>query len=459
MNQQQRLPRAASTRIVDDTGTLSGIWLRWDVLTQAERFVCVSIVLIPLWWWIGWGYIPLLLLFSIISYELLNHGGLRLQRPSLTVVSVIAFGLYRLVGSNLSEIAVNSVLNPIAFWICGGLILWYIQSNDIRVRLQVVGWACSVSVAQMIVFWLVVHFVFSEPHYAPYRTLIASLTGKAEQFLPGAGNGNYLRPYEPYEKGLGGLARFSFFFSHPEVSSFVVSFTGLLALDLRNRFWSLLLLGACSFLLVICQTRSAWLSFPILLVVRWLFTTGKIWGPSIVCTLFAVASFVTLSLPPVTDALINTYTHTVEATGNFRQESTEGRAKIYERTLEDFWEAPFLGHGVNGPTVVPGYDPARIGSHSFILGTLLYKSGLLGTAIFLTFWTSFIVWLYNTRVGRSACCFLILIYFSLSSLVTEFEIVTLLLFLLCTIIREPKCSLLGSLSTSPTLSNRLRIKG
>lgn len=158
MNQQQRLPRSASTRIVDDTGTLSGIWLRWDVLTQAERFVCVSIVLIPLWWWIGWGYIPLLLLFSIISYELLNHGGLRLQRPSLTVVSVIAFGLYRLVGSNLSEIAVNSVLNPIAFWICGGLILWYIQSNDIRVRLQVVGWACSVSVAQMIVFWLVVHF-------------------------------------------------------------------------------------------------------------------------------------------------------------------------------------------------------------------------------------------------------------------------------------------------------------
>jgi hypothetical protein len=440
---QQCLSKSPYGRVKDDEKLLSAICLRWDALKQPEKVVCATIVLIPLWWLLGWAYVLLILTMGIAVCEFFHSGGLHLKRPSIIATSAVVFGLYRLVSvsSHAEVLTPNLILSQINTWVCCGLLLWYIQSKDVRIRPQVITWACSVAVVEMVVFWLVVHFVLGEPYYNPPLSLFGLLTNKGERYVPGVGNGNYLMPYFPGDRALAGLSRFCFFFPGPESFALAVGFIGLLALDIKNRLWSLLLFLACVFLMLLSGTRSTWIVFPVVVFVRYFFAIGKAWGPSLLCTLIALASFVTLSLPPVTDILFDRYTATLEATGNFRQDSTEVRAKIYTRTLQGIVNEPdrlLFGHGVMGETVLPGYEPAKVGSHSFILGTLLYRSGLVGTGIFITFWASLILWFYNSRVGRPVCCLLVLLYFSLTFLVMELEMSVIPITLVCAVLHVPK---------------------
>jgi hypothetical protein len=418
----------------NDQSPLKGIWIQWKTLTRAEQVVCTGIVLIPLWWALGWTWSLFTLLVGIAIHDLFHHGSLRLKRPTLETIALLAFGFYFFINSNLKTavLSPSSLGGPISLWISGGLALWYIQSNNIRVRPQVMAWAFSISIVQMIVFWLVVHFVLAEPSYTPSRTLFGWLTDKGEQFVSGTGNANYLNPYGPNERGIGGLARFSFFFSHASTCAMLVGFAALLSLDMKNRTWTIGMVLACSFLLFLTQTRSAWLAFPIVLAVRYFSTRSKV----ALFTLISAISFAVLSFPPITDPLFGNYGEAIQATNNLRRDSSEVRSLIYQRTLERIPEELLLGHGINGPTVLPGFDPGRIGSHSFYLGTLLYKSGVLGTATFLIFLAALFTWL--TKTDRPICCFLILLFIGLNLLVEEAEIVTMLLVLLCTLLREPE---------------------
>lgn len=441
MNQQLRLPESPSQVAKHHQNLISGIWLRWDVLTPAERFVCISIVLIPLWWLMGWAYMLMLLVTGVTLYEILHDGNLRLKRPSLIAVSAITFGLYTIASRilNTELFTPSLILHPINGWVCYGLLIWYIQSKDIRVRLQVVAWAISVLAVQMLVFWLVIHFIFSEPNYTPSRTLFGLLASKNERFIPGLGNSNYLMPYLR-DKTIGGLSRFVFFFPGPEAFALTAGFMSLLALDIKNRTWSVSLFLVCVFLLLLSGTRSTWLAFPFIIGIRYFFTIGKVFGPVFLCTVMAVVSFATLSLPVVTNLFFDTSTSTVEATSNFRGDSTEVRHKIYERTLDAVLNEPdnlVLGRGVPGNTVLPGYAPAMVGTHSFILGALLYRAGLLGTGIFVTYWTLLILWFYNTRVGRPACCLLVLLFFSITFATMELESPVMPITLVCAVLREP----------------------
>ncbi|MEO0686196.1 MAG: hypothetical protein AAFY76_14455, partial [Cyanobacteria bacterium J06649_11] len=113
---------------------------------------------------------------------------------------------------------------------------------------------------------------------------------------------------------------------------------------------------------LICQARNAWLALFVVLVVRWLVTTGKTGGLAFLLSLFAITSFTTLSLPSVTDWIQETSTNTVEATKNFRKDSTDDRYKVYVINWERVIEEPMMGHGVNGPSVTPVYEFAAIGS-------------------------------------------------------------------------------------------------
>ncbi len=427
----------------EPTGPLQGYGIRWKTLTRAEQLVCASIALLPLWWILGWSWTLAVWMLGIIAHDIFRYGNLRFKSPTLSAAALLAFGFYTLINSNLRSptFNLNSVIGPTTLWICAGLALWYIQSNDIRIRPQVMAWAFSVSIIQMIVFWLIVHFGLSEHSYIPYRTLFGFLTDKGEQFIPGAGNANYLKPYEPSEKGLGGLARYSFFFAHPSTCALWVGFAALLSLDMKNRIWATYMVLGCSFLLLLGQTRSAWLAFPVALAARYFFNRSKVF----LFALVSVVSLAVLSLPPITDSLLGNYTGAIEATSHLRKDSSKVRNLIYARTLERIPEELLLGHGINGPTVLPGFDAGRIGSHSFFLGTLLYKAGVLGTAIFTTFLVSLFLWLARTKTGRPTCCFFIFLYFGLNLLVEEPEIVTVLLVLLCTLLRETAITLKGGL--------------
>ncbi len=442
MNQQlrlaARLPQSTLGLVEDNDRLLHGIRLRWSALSQSERLVCLGIVLLPLWWLLGWAYMMLMLTIGIVVYEHLHNGGLRLQRPSLIACSALTYGLFRLVsiGLHLGELTPHLVLGQLNDWICCGLLIWYIQSKDIRVRPLVVAWACSIAVLEMLVFWLIVHFIFKEPSFTPSLSIFGLLTNKSERYVPGSGSGNYLIPYLPGDKALAGLSRFCFFFVGPESFAMLASYIGLLAFDIKNRWWSLLMVPACIFLLLLSGTRSAWIIFPLLVTLRYLWMIGKVWGPALLYFIIAVASFITFSLPPTTDLLSDSLTHTAKATSKYRADSTETRHKIYARTLDAVWNEPdqlLFGHAVSGSSVLPGYAPARIGSHSFILGTLLYQSGLVGSGVFLTFWASFILWVYNTRTQRPLSSLLMLLYFSLTFLVMEIEMTIVVLIFLSTV--------------------------
>ncbi|MBW4689886.1 MAG: O-antigen ligase family protein [Komarekiella atlantica HA4396-MV6] len=418
----------------------SGILIRWQVLSHAEKVVCLGIILIPLWWIISWGMMLLFCVIGIAIYELWNHKTIRLSKPSLEVIAILFFAIYTVIsrGTNSREVTLRLLLDPLFDFGSAGLLLWYIQSHKIRIRLQVIAWAFSIVICLMVLWWAFFHFVLSEPYYTPPRTLYALFTDKAA-YNPNqlTSVGGFLVPYYPDDKSFAGLARHTFFFPHPTVSSFAIGFAGLIFLDLKNRYVSLGLASICVLLILIAQTRNAWVALSIVFVVRWLIISGKERGITFILILFSITIFATFSIPQGTDYVTETYTNSVEATSNLRKESTEGRQLIYERTWERFIEEPLFGHGVNGPSVTPGYEFARIGTESFILGTLFYKSGLLGTGAFLIFYISFLGKLYQTRHDRPICSFMMLLYLSLASTVTEFMGPELFIPLLCTILQVP----------------------
>ena len=418
----------------DNTSPLQGIWIRWNNLTTPEKSICAFIVLVPLWWIVGWTYTILLIAGSCVAYEVWQSGGLRLQSPSLLVISAFCFQLYKSFTTiiNSKEVAHSSLLGLLT-GVCLGFILWYVESKKINIRTEVVSWAFSVLVIEMLVFWMVAQLMLGAPHFTPLRSLLGQLTEKGERFIPGAGTSNYLIPYWPDDKLPGGFVRFAFFFPVPEDFALIAGFTILLALDIKKRIWSLPLLSAGIFLLFLSGTRSNWLALPIMLAVRFIFVARKIGGAALLSALIAFVGFFTLSLPVVTDLITDTYESTQAATGHLRQDSTEVRAKIYERTWNAIVDAPedfLLGRGVPGLTVLPGYEPAKVGTHSFYLGTLLYRTGLLGTAIFLVFWTSLFLRLYRTRSSRPISYLLMFFYISIAFIVMEVSMITYLIILL-----------------------------
>lgn len=424
----------------DTDNLLWGFWIRWQALTVAERFVCANIVLIPVWWIVGlYRLMPLLLLLSVALYEWWQYRELRMKSPSLPVVALLTFGAYQLVRVLLfyyepqREIKISDV---VIFSFCPAFWLWYIQSNNIRIRMKVVAWACTVSVVQMIGFWLFLQFVLPEDFWSDrVPNLFTLLTGKTSD-----NKGDYLLPYIP-RTIVGELNRFSFFFLYPEFFAVVAGFMGLVALDIKNRLWSGLLFLACVFLIFLSATRMVWVAFPLVLGLRYLFSTfGKRWGPPVIFALTAAVSFTMLSLPPATDLLLDKLTNGVQSVNEIRAGSSEIRFQIYRQTWEDIQDNPLWGYATRGATVQL-YGSSSVGSHSVILGNLLYLNGLVGTVIFIVFWISLFIWFYETRKERPLTCLCLLTFYTLVSptlaLIYEMPISSLLV-LLCAAIRHPK---------------------
>ncbi|NEQ81805.1 MAG: O-antigen ligase family protein [Moorea sp. SIO2I5] len=412
-------------------GLFRGIIPQWSLLTQSEKVVGLGIVLIPLWWLWGWSYLLLFLAIGIFTYEFFKRSKIRLQQPSLTVLALIAYGLYNLISNyfyglyNSSSLSTRDLIGGFNTIFAPAAVIWYIQSKNIRVRLQVVAWAFSIVVVLMLAYWFYIFFVLHQVTFEPSRSLFGILTGKPLQYKPGLGNSNYLIPYRAEDSSLPGLARYFFFFHGPESLALVVSFICLLSLDLKNRLWFILLFSGAFFILLTSGTRSAWLSLPTIIIIRWLLKTGASKGAWLICGLIALVSFVFLVITPVTEFVFNTVSNTAQATSEFRGDSTDVRAEIYRRTFERVLESSnqnfLFGHVVHGETVLPGYAPAMVGTHSFYLGSLLYIKGLVGIGIFATYWISLIAWLYQTRFGRPISCIIIFILFSITFCVMAFE--------------------------------------
>jgi hypothetical protein len=446
MNQMQTWSLGRSINSASDP-LFSGLRLRWQVLTNAERVVCLGIVLTPLWWLWGWNYLILFLAVGIAIYSFRTQGGFQLNRPGAHVYLLWLSGTYLLIQQffygSITGIAVldpRTIVLAISNVYGTGFILWYVQDRKVVVRPQVVFWSCSVLILQIFCLWAVIFFVKGQSFYMPTRSILGTLTGKGEVFVPGIGNTNFLLPYLPEDRSIAGFVRYVFFFHGPESSALVMGFIALLALDIQQRTWKWTLLGFSLFFLLLTGTRSVWLSLPMVFMLRSLMVAGRGWGPWVVCALIACMSFTTLSLPSATNFIEDMTNNTASNTANFRGDSTEVRGMIYRRTWEEFTEASevtmLLGHVETGEGVAPGYAPAVVGSHSFYLGSLLYRRGIVGSAIFLGYWGCLIQWFFRTRRGRPLSTILVFALFSFTFCVMEMETVVTPLIMLCSTVRE-----------------------
>jgi hypothetical protein len=416
----------------------SGIWIRWRALTVGERFVCANIVLLPVWWVVGlFYYMPLLLLLGVALYEWWQHGEVRLKHPNLPVVALLAFGTYQLVRILFSYYEPRTVTftDVILISFCPAFWLWYISSKDIRIRMEVVAWACTVSVVQMLGFWVLIQFVLPENFFwsSRFRTVLGLFTSKRDKTF-------YLFPYIP-RTVLEGVNRFSLFFLYPEFFALVTGFMGLVALEIKNRLWSWLLLLACVFLIFLSATRIVWVAFPIVVGLRYLFSTfSKRRRSPVIFALIAVASFTIFTFPPTSDLILTKFISGAESINNVRADSTDTRLEIYRQTWEGIQDNFLWGYMSKGPPVAVFRD-SRVGSHSAILGSLLYQTGLVGTGLFTVFWILLFIWFYETGAGRPLIGFCVLIFYTLVSptmaLVYDIPISSLIV-LLCAAIRRPK---------------------
>jgi len=415
----------------------AGVWLRWQALTLGERFVSANIICIPIWWVLGlYEYLPFLLLAIVAAYEVYRYGKLRLTNPQLPVIALLTFGMYqlgrllvlRVVYFQYGTITISDIL-ILSF--CPAIWLWYIQSNNIKIRLEVVAWACMISVLQIFVFWVLLQFVIPDTVFWParLRTVSGILTGR------GVGEANknfYLLPFLPRTL-VADFNRFSFFFIFPEFFAVFVGFISLVALELKSRWRSFLLLIACVFLLFLSATRMVWVALPLVIGLRYLFIAlSKRWGTQAVLFLIAIASFVTFSMPPATDAIIGKFTNSIQAVNEVRADSSEVRFEIYRQTWLGIQEDPFWGYMSKGEAI-SATSTSSVGSHSAILGSLLYRTGVIGTLMFTVFWVSLLLWLYETRADRPLLPFCMMSFYTLAAptlaLVYDMPISSLLILL------------------------------
>jgi O-antigen ligase len=331
-------------------------------------------------------------------------------------------------------------------WFCPALLLWYVQSNNVKIRIEPVAWACTVSAIQMIVFWLLLQFVLPKSLFLPPQipTLFTLVKGGLDPEDAATGIiSPFLAPYEISTGSVGNLYRLSLFFVSSQLFGFISGFFSLVALEIKNRWWSLLLLAASFLLMALSATRAIWVVFPLVFGLRYILNKfGNRWGPPIISAALAAISFVLLSIPPATYGFLNLLASTSQSVDEMRAGSTEQRMEIYRQTWLAIQENPLWGHGSRGGVIsLSGADYNLVGSHSVILGDLLYMNGWVGTVIFVTFWISLFVWLYQTRTGRPFLCFFLLLLFTLVSptMAAVFDTpFSALMILLCVAIRYPK---------------------
>ncbi|MEO0925627.1 MAG: O-antigen ligase family protein [Cyanobacteria bacterium J06643_13] len=435
-----------------EPGLFSGMRLKYTALNQPEKVVCGLIVLAPLWWLWGWTYLFIIFAAGVFAYEWRSTGTIALRSPSAIVVFGLCFGCCGMINSffylQLNGIAFGprQILGLFESWIIPSMLLWYIQSKRLKIRLEPLAWAFSVLVGEMLLVLLIALVVFQQQEYQPLRSIFGWLTNKSTAYAHGMGNTNYLLPYFALDESfIPGLVRYIFFFPGPEALALMAGFIVLLALDLKNRTWSGTLFACAYFISLLSGTRSVLVSLFLVVILRYVLTAGKTFGLALVLTVMAAASFATFSLPPTSNFVFDGVKQVAQQVDSARADSTAGRSAIYRQTWQRIVNAPnrelFLGHIVPGESVTPYYKPAKIGTHSFYLSTLLYRSGIIGTLIFIGFWANVWWWFIRTRHTRPLCCLLVLVLFSLTFTVMELERPVMPLILLCSMLQQPNLSL------------------
>ncbi|MGK7910103.1 MAG: O-antigen ligase family protein [Synechococcus sp.] len=442
---------------------LLGLPFALPSLTIEEWFASVNIVALPLWWIAGLlYYLPLLLLVTVLGRELWTTKKIQWPRPHLAVLFLLGFGCYQvghlLVISADSSNLVRTVVTTFvpAAWI------WYIQSRAVRLRLTVIAAALSLLMVEMLALVALLVLPTAQEVFWPpsIPTLYASVLGKTSEINASF----YLVPYWPH--GNGRLLRYVLYFIYPELLGLISGAFACVALDLRPTdsrtvIWKWSMFALALLLIVLSGTRIVMAAMLPILGLRWIYSNWHRHSfRTLVFTVAAAMAFGFLMLPSGYEFLSSHITGALTSANEFRASSSSLRGEIYRQTWNAFVDNPIWGYAVKGESVDPYISFAVLGSHSFILGNLLYTNGLAGSALFVGFWALMLRWLYRTSAMQPAsplciCGLYSLAAITMSALFDE-PLASFFLILFISVGRQPSPNLspADSFADSPLLPAR-----
>ncbi|MEM8715228.1 MAG: O-antigen ligase family protein [Cyanobacteria bacterium P01_A01_bin.3] len=398
---------------------LFGLPFDLPLLTREEWFACLSIVALPVWWIAGLlYYLPSLLLAAVLGRELWATQRIQWSRPHLAVLFLLGFGCYQVghllaISADLSDLvrAIVTTFIP-AGWI------WYIQSRAVRLRLPVIAAALSLLMLEMLALVALLELPTAQQMFWPSSipTLYAIALGKTSEINASF----YLVPYWPH--GNGSLFRYVLYFIYPELLGLISGAIACVALDIRpidrrTAVWKWSMFALALLFILLSGTRIVMAAMLPILGLRWLWSN---WHRrsfrTLAFTAAAIMAFGLLVLPSGHEFLASHVTGTLTSANEFRADSSSLREEIYRQTWRAFVDNPIWGYAVKGESVDPYISFAVLGSHSFILGNLLYTNGLAGSSLFVSFWALILRWLYRTNAMQLSSPLCICGLYSLASI-------------------------------------------
>jgi O-antigen ligase len=363
------------------------------VTTSISQDLILTILLIPLWWFLGIKFFIFHLIALVVLVKAFRQK--HRQREKLVVPKgfyflmafIIIYFLSLLI--NLKDIPFSRWLasfNNLSFWMMGLFMVLAISNSihkeDILPLLKsfmIFGIASSLFVLCGYLAWLVSHKYISINsllhHLLPDKLIELigekALLLKSSLVLNIIGQDKLFSTYVPRSPGFNVYG--------PALGAtmiFVISMSlAYFKVKRRHQFLalvlSLLVLG-----LLLSLSRMSVLA----LLLAWLIVAATVnfKRPSfrlILSCILIGAVLLLIIIPP--QKAIHTFSE-------FRKGSTLWRARLYKLTLTQSLKKPFFGYGYKPRTEE---FPIYIGSHSTYLG-VIYKTGFLGFALFLLFWLS-----------------------------------------------------------------------
>ena len=347
------------------------------VLSFPERVIYWTIVLTPLWWLSGLQTLlhpAILVVLFVVTFDL--NKLLKTSLPAfvwawlamalvMVWTAIIGLGSVGFEFQKTAAFAVTFLKSYFLIFVCLSLPFW----NQIRVRVvtravawMTTGYLVTIAIELAMLFLRIGQSSFLPPlaRLLPGDKLSLKVTFAAFQPFFGIP-----------------LPRTVLYTPDPPIVGVCTILCFFICLGETNRHLRRWALAGCLVSLLISQSRLAWVTFPIALLIMACFRSrwarqGSLWGASftsLLCALLGLTLSQLIAKP-------------MEIFNGARAASSKDRELVVRKTLEAWQESPWVGWGIiQGSVKWYTYDIA-LGSFS-TYASVLYLHGIIGFVVFI----------------------------------------------------------------------------
>jgi len=360
------------------------------VTTTPIEDLCLAVLLIPLWWILGFRFFIFHLIVAIAFIKVLNHRkkGDRFRIPFEIYILFVFFVLYLIaILINIKNIPFPRIVgsfNNLSFWILGALIILIFYNSTGKIDLNrflkvfpitgvlyglFVILAISVGfITQKTIVFQSVLLKLLPDKWAEVIASKAILLGTSLNLVFVGEDRIYTRSF-PRSPG------FNIYGTALGLSMIVIivlTFVYFKKVGKRKGWAIILMLEIVALVFSLSRTSVVGFGFALVIV----FALLNLKKSSILKIIPVVLIFLIVFLLIIPPKKIS------EALFDFRKGSSIWRARLYGLTLEQANKKPVLGFGFKPRTED---FPVPIGSHSTYIG-VIYRTGFLGFVVFCLFW-------------------------------------------------------------------------